>query len=219
MQDDSENFRNIPKPSEAFGNLPNLSERKENHILTAREVTRMFEEAGVSRTERSIINWCHPDKHGVSRLDAYYDANERKYFITPQSVERAIKEEQAKINTGMVPNTSKRIQSVPNDPEDARRETGDETKRVKGLEQEIMDLKITNKGKDYFITQLKEDREQFVRERETFVQQLMTQNHRIGELETKLLQLEAPHHKAEIIAPSQPSREASTDERVTAELP
>jgi hypothetical protein len=29
-------------------------------------------------------------------LDAYYDPNERKYFITPQSVELAIKEEQHK---------------------------------------------------------------------------------------------------------------------------
>ena len=63
---------------------------------------------------------------------------------------------------------------------------------MRELEQEIMDLKITNKGKDYFVAQLKEDREQFVRERETFVQQLMTQNHRIGELETQLLQLEGP---------------------------
>jgi len=65
----SEAFRNLPNDSEAFRNIPNLSERKENHILTAREVTHLFEEAGVPRTERSIINWCHPDKHGVSRLD------------------------------------------------------------------------------------------------------------------------------------------------------
>ena len=199
MQETSENFRSVPKTSASSGNIPNLSERKENHILTAHDVTRMFEEAGVSRTERSIINWCHPDKHGVSRLDVFYDTNERKYFITPQSVELAIKEEQAKIHPGTLPNASETIQSVRHDAasdgrfkEHVERETGEDTQRVKALEQEIMDLKITNKGKDYFLAQLKEDREQFVRERETFVQQLMTQHHRIGELETQLLQLVGP---------------------------
>ncbi len=199
----SELFGNIPKDSEAFRNLPNASERKESHTLTVRESARMFEDAGVARTERSIINWCHPNKDSVSRLDCFFDTNEHKYFITSQSVALAIKEEQAKIHTGTLPNTSETKQSVPNGAtpdgqlkEHTERETVEDIKKVKELEQEILDLKITNKGKDYFITQLKEDREQFVHERETFVQQLMTQNHRIGELETQLLQLEAPKRGA-----------------------
>ena len=53
----------------------------------------MFETAGVARTERSIINWCQPNRQGIARLDSYYDPNERKYYITPQSVETAIQEE------------------------------------------------------------------------------------------------------------------------------
>jgi len=61
-----------------------------------RKVTRMFEAAGVARTERSIVNWCQHNAQGFGKLDAYYDANERRYCITPQSVELAIKEEQAK---------------------------------------------------------------------------------------------------------------------------
>lgn len=235
VQQDSERFRNLPNNSEAFRNVPNLSERNENHILTAREVTRMFEDAGVSRTERSIINWCHPEKYGTSRLDCFYDANERKYFITPQSVERAIKEEQAKIKAETVPQPSETTQHIPNggtSDEQRREREGHETtehiKKARELEQEIMDLKITNKGKDYFIAQLKEDREQFVRERQTFVQQLMTQNHRIGELETKLLQLEAPrpgairdvttpveNHDAEIVEPQEISRATLTHESVS----
>ena len=227
MHDASENFRSVPKTSEPFGNIPNLSERKENHILTAREVTRMFEEASVSRTERSIINWCHPDKHGVSRLDAYYDPNERKYFITPQSVERAIQEEQAKAKTSTMPDASETAQrGLPNgaasavrEREEAGHETFEDRRRVRELEQEILDLKITNKGKDYFLEQLKADRERDAQERAHLTQQLIAQSRAIGELETRLLQLEAPKHGAEIIEPGQSPREVSTDERVTVELP
>ena len=95
--DSSEDFGKIPNDSETFGNIPNRSERKENHVLSVHSVARMFEDAGVARTERSVTNWCQPDKNGVAKLDCFYDQNERKYYITPQSVERAIEEERSKI--------------------------------------------------------------------------------------------------------------------------
>jgi hypothetical protein len=95
----SEDFGMMRNDSEVFGTIPNGSERKENHILTVHATARIFEDAGVPRTERSITNWCQPDKNGVSRLDCYFDTNERKYFITPQSVERAVEEEKSKIGT------------------------------------------------------------------------------------------------------------------------
>jgi hypothetical protein len=41
-------------------------------IPDVREAARLFEEAGASRTERSIINWCQPNRQGVSRLDAFF---------------------------------------------------------------------------------------------------------------------------------------------------
>lgn len=53
----------------------------------------MFEAAGVARTERSVINWCQPNWQGIPRCDSYRDPNERKYQITPQSVEAVIQEE------------------------------------------------------------------------------------------------------------------------------
>lgn len=56
----------------------------------------MFEAAGVARTERSIVNWWQLNPHGVARLDACFDPNERKYFIIPGSVDSAIVEERAK---------------------------------------------------------------------------------------------------------------------------
>jgi len=183
----AENFGSIPNGSESFRTVPKSSERKENHTLTVRDVARMFEAEGVARTERSVTNWCQPNRSGIARLDAYFDPNERRYFITPQSAEFAIQEEKARMakigevaDLGRkVPNDSER----PNTPPPTASEPSAD--RVKSLEQEIMDLKITNKGKDYFILQLRE-------EREAHIQQLLTSSHRIGELETKLLGLEGP---------------------------
>src|ERR1039457_4003226 len=97
-------FRTVPNPTEVFGKVPQAAERQENHTLTVRETARRFEAAGVARTERSIINWCQPNRQGIARLDSYYDPNERKYYITPQSVETAIQEEiqRAKQSTGVL---------------------------------------------------------------------------------------------------------------------
>lgn len=56
---------------------------------------------------------------------------------------------------------------------------------VKALERKVGDLKITNQAKDYYIDRLE-------RERGDFIEKLMTSSHRVGDLEAKLLQLEAP---------------------------
>lgn len=193
----SEPFRTVRNDSESFRSVPHLSERKENHTLTVREAARMFEAAGVTRTERSITNWCQIPAQGIARLDAYFDPNERKYFITPQSVESAIAEEKAKAakaNTpsepvGNVPQTSERA-SERRTPlsEDDKERLGE----LEELEKELMDLKITNRGKDFFIEQLQKEREQFSIERQTYVQQLMSYTHKVGELETRLFQIESP---------------------------
>ena len=159
----------------------------------------MFETAGVARTERSIVSWCQPNRTGIARLDAYFDPNDRRYYITPQSVELAIKEEQAKAarrndtpeDPGAVPKTSagQNRQSAPDsdlNPASSKR-----------LDQEILDLKITNRGKDYFIEELKSEREAFVQERQGYVEKLMSFNRQVGELQTKLLQLEGPEMREE----------------------
>ena len=204
VQNDSETFRTVPQSSEHFGSIPQTSEsfrsvpkmveRKENHTLTVREVARMFEEAGVARTERSIINWCQPNKMGVARLDHYFDPNERKYFISPQSVEAAIQEEKAKnfkampstIGDTSLPKDSETLQKVHKQPSEV------DPDRIRELKKEVLDLKITNRGKDYFIEQLQKEREAFGKERQEYVENLMSFNRKVGELETKLMQLEAP---------------------------
>lgn len=116
-----------------------------------------------------------------------FDPNERKYFITAQSVALAIQEEQARAAKSS--DTSEAISNIPNPseskPEQPRTSAANDPKDIKALEREIQDLKITNRAKDYFIDQLKE-------ERSTYEEQLMASSRKVGELETRLLQLEAP---------------------------
>ena len=209
MQNGSESFRTVPQASETFGkvpnhsarfgNVPHPSERNENHSLTVREAARMFEAAGVARTERSITNWCQPNRSGVARLDAYFDPNERKYYITPQSVELAMAEEKAKaakLNDpaeafGKMPQDSDGFRTVPHDAEIVKKTApvseGDKS-RILELERENLDLKITNRAKDMVIEQAR-------KEREGFFDQLLSASRKMGELETKLLQLEGPEKR------------------------
>jgi hypothetical protein len=216
VRHDTETFRRLPNSSAGFRNVPNHSERKESHTLTVREVARHFEASGVARTERSIINWCHPNKQGVSRLDCYFEPNEGKYFITPQSVELAIREEQAKaVKNTMEPPSSERPGDVPKpsegNSEPSRGGAAESTEQVKALQQEVMDLKITNRAKDFFIEQLQKEREGFTVERREYVEQLMTFNRRVGELETKLLLLGTAQPEYSSAAEAAPGASARVD--------
>lgn len=184
---DAETFGSVRNSAEGFRTVPQPAESRDKYTLNVREVSRMFEAAGVARSERSIVNWCQRNALGVGKLDAYFDPNERKYFITPESVEMAIAEEKAKAarhGAGGEP-----IGNIPKPAEAPQpatpTETPADTNRVKALESEVMDLKITNRAKDYFIDQLKQNQKEFVVE-------LATVHRRVGELETQLLQLEAP---------------------------
>ena len=68
------------------------------------------------------------------------------------------------------------------------------------MKQEIMDLKITNRGKDYFIEQLQKDREALVTERKEYIAQLVNVSRQVGELEAKLMQLAGPKTERELRA-------------------
>lgn len=146
----------------------------------------MFEAAGVARTERSIVNWCQPNPQGVARLEAHFDMNDRKWFITPQSVDRVITEEKAKAQKSNPP-ISESFRTIPQDAEvktSFRNEPrSEDPERLKELEKEVLDLKITNRGKDYFIEQLQ-------KERAGLLDQVVTSSRKVGELAARLLQLE-----------------------------
>jgi len=175
----------VPKDTEEFGKIPQATERKENHTLTVRETARMFETSGVARTERSIINWCQPNRQGIARLDSYYEPNERKYYITPQSVEAAIQEEIQRAKKSKEPPTSESFgSSVAHVKHPGNTNLADE-QRHKELEREIFDLQITNRGKDYLIGELN-------KERKSFFDQILATNRTVGQLEAKLQLLEGP---------------------------
>lgn len=181
----SAEFRTVPKLTEEFGKVPQVAERKENHTLTVRETARMFESAGVARTERSVINWCQPNRQGITRLDSYYDPNERKYYITPQSVEAVIQEEIQRANKSSEPSTSEAFGSPVAHVKHSGNINNTDEKRLKELEREIFDLQIANRGKDYLIGELNKDRK-------SFYDQLLNANRIVGQLETKLNQLSGP---------------------------
>jgi len=183
VQSPTEKFRTVPNDAEEFGKVPQVAERKENHTLTVRESARIFEVAGVARTERSIINWCQPNRQGIARLDSYFDPNERKYYITPQSVEAVIQEEIQRVNKSSEPSTSEPFGTpVAHVKHPGNTSVADE-KRLKELEREIFDLQIANRGKDYLIDQLKG-------ERTSFFNELLSANRTVGQLETRLNQLD-----------------------------
>jgi chromosome segregation ATPase len=135
---------------------------------------------------------------GIARLENYFDPNERKYFISPKSVDQVIQEEIAKAAKAVDPST--RQEHLPKDSETEKPLTAASSEadpgRLRELEKEIIDLKITNRGKDYFIEQLQKEREGFVDERAGYVEKLMSFNRKVGELENKLLQLEGPRENS-----------------------
>jgi len=205
----SETFRSVPNDSASFRTFPKPSERTANHTLTVREVARMFEEAGVSRTERSIVNWCLPNKHDVSRLDGVYDANERKWFITHESVDRAIAEEQARAarHHEPLPNLSETVrdevkEEVPHASEARPNRESSDTGEVTELHAKLRDLEITTRVKDAVIKKLEGDLHNADEERKGYIQQLIDRSHRVGSLESQLLQLSAPKNDSEHLLPN-----------------
>jgi len=177
----SAEFRTVPNTAEDFGTVPQTAERKENHTLTVRETARMFEAAGVARTERSVINWCQPNRQGITRLDSYYDPNERKYYITPQSVEAVIQEEiQRAKKTADASGSEGFGSSVTHvkHPASSTNRKSDEIRRIEELERTVNDLKISNQVKDLFIDLLK-------RERSQVFEKFLPDNQLIGQLEAK----------------------------------
>jgi hypothetical protein len=125
-------------------------------------------------------------------LDACFDPNELKYYITPQSVDLAIAEEKAKAAKGNTP--SEPVGSVPKEPERRSGQPADsrEPGRIKELELQVRDLEITNRVKDQVIGMKDQQIGQLQQEQRDYIERLIDSGHRIGELETKLLQLEGP---------------------------
>ena len=130
---------------------------------------------------RSIINWCRLNRHGVARLDSFFDENEGRYYITQESVNRAVEEERAK-----QPAAAKQPVAETDLPHHAetpqRHDAGGGSANVKELERQNRDLEIATRAKDFYIERLEKERGQYV-------QQLVGMSRYVGELESNVLQL------------------------------
>jgi flagellar biosynthesis GTPase FlhF len=212
----SEHFGSIPNGSEEFGTVPALVEeleRVEKYSLTVREATHMFEEAGVPRTERSIVKWCTPNPHGMPRLMSRYDTNERRWFITEDSVRIAIAEEIAKQRELEARNAQAPEHVTPGEgnteqPKEEEREertaertfkrstpegeatTAEKDKIISELEYQLRSEQIASRAKDMFMKQME-------KERVHLLDQVTKMSYKVGVLETKLLQIEAPRQTNE----------------------
>lgn len=188
----SEAFRTVPKPAET-----RYVERRTTHTLTVQEVARQFEAAGVARTERSITNWCRPTAQGIARLDASYDPNERRWYVTPESAGRAIAEEQARARRTTAEPVPHPSEGEPAQDMKTGSHRGESThsdlRELDELRKENLDLKITNRAKDQFIDLLQKERSEFAGERDRYVQQLVAASRQIGELEQRLLLPDSNH--------------------------
>src|SRR5918911_1711889 len=107
----SENLTVFPNHSETnFVPFRKPSERKPSHTLTVREVQRIFEDNEISLSEHTVTNWCKQNSQGICKLDGFYDETERRWYITPESVEIAIREERLKLRKD-APNLSEAVQT------------------------------------------------------------------------------------------------------------
>lgn len=222
LPQDSETFGTIPKASEPFRTVRKISERTQNHTLTVQEVARLFEKGGAPRTERSIINWCQLNRQGVARLDAFFDENEGRYFITPQSVTLAIGEEIAKRPPPAPqpePELPKQSEPVGNAAsEKSHRPSEPDDEETRDLRRKVMDLEITNRVKEQLLTRLNDELIRKDEERRTYIERLIADSRRIGELESQVLQLGAPvQSKYDLPKPADSFRAVPHDMETTRE--
>ncbi|MCP4901534.1 MAG: helix-turn-helix domain-containing protein, partial [bacterium] len=92
---DSVGQRRTEEPKDV-GHDPDLPHRDVRHALTTYEAARIFEEAECRVSERTVIRWCNTNKRGTRRLDCAFEPDERKYYISEESVKDVIREERTK---------------------------------------------------------------------------------------------------------------------------
>ena len=217
----SENFSNVQNSSEHYSNIQSISEdfstplksskrapgfgrgkkypgaalppeeyQETDFSLIMEEAYSLFENAGERRSVRMIAEYCK-----TGELVCYYDSDDKRWHINPDSVHNKIEKIKA-LNARASQRTSQGTSEDFKPPQshtqipassapEASETSGEHEQTIKRLEQEILDLKITNRGKDYFIEQLQN-------ERNAMLDKVEKNSLMIGELRTKLLQLEAP---------------------------
>jgi len=150
-----------PRPVTEF---PKLKDKTDAHTVTIRSAVRLFEDAGVPRSPRTIVNWCNPNTEGVSRLDSWQDPKDHAYYITQESIEKVIAEEKAKGKYGNLPQPAAPVQQpaeelqqpAANEPERVPQSDKDEGAELRELRRTTFEQGYTIKGKDIVIEQLQQ---------------------------------------------------------------
>lgn len=202
-KDISEKFGKVRKRkklvSEGFRKEIYLSEATPEHTLTIRQAHKKLENIGFDYTEKSVNNWCYPTASKDAILNCARDGY-GNILITPASINARIEEVRRNRLKKQAETRSSEIFENPS--EDfgraserfgkegpgfgkAQKTPESDFERLEGLEQENLDLRITNKGKDEIIKFLKN-------ERGSVLQQTVELARTIGQLETKLKSLEGP---------------------------
>lgn len=217
---DTQDFTGLHSPSRrssGFGRgkkypgaeVPHPGNERGDHMIMEEAYT-LFENQGERRSVRMIAEYC---KNG--ELVCFYDSDDKRWHITRESVENKInKIKDLNARKAAVPprSTSEHFSEDPAPPQRPSEEipprhesTTPPSEDIKKLEQEIFDLKVLNKSKDMYITQLIEDRE---KEREQLLVRIESSNRLVGRFKAKLLQLVAPRTTRDIdflAAPTEPT--------------
>jgi hypothetical protein len=218
----SEGFGSVPQSSEDFGDLQNTSkpgggvgrgkkyagaEIPDHDIghdfLIMEEAYTLFESRGERRSLRMIGEYCK-----TGELVCDYDTDDKRWHITRESVEhkiskiKALNERKAAVAPQHTSEPFTERPAAPQRPAEEIRQDREATPppgdEIKKLEQEIFDLKVLNKSKDFYIAKLVGDNEKLLTRVET-TSSLM------GRLKEKLLQLVAPETARDIEVLTAPS--------------
>ena len=172
-------------PTASAQPAPHVHEASDYSISVEEASSRCFE-AGVPRSPRTLMRYCAHGHLDCSKVDT--ERNE-KYLISRSSLDRRIQELLQVATTGHVESQrdTTRHDAPSRDTSRSDEQSAELTEKVKQLEAENLDLKITNRAKDQLIQMVRE-------ERVGFIDQLTAASRRMGQLEERL-QLMAPRNE------------------------
>jgi hypothetical protein len=189
-----------------------------DYNLTTKEAARRCVDAGLPRIERTMLNWCQPDRNGESRMKCHYDHASRKWYINEESFEVALAEEISRAKSRgefLGPKVEEEKMSVPVEKQplqENERSQSSESRayRTADAEREFRDVAIASGVKDLRIKDLERHIEKLEdavahekAEKREYIERLITLSGRAGQLEgvisgPALLEAKNPDHEKPI---------------------
>lgn len=205
-------YGNVPQHTASYGNMPHdaapyrrlpqdavIDEDEDvDYNLTTKEAARRCVDAGLPRIERTMLNWCQPDRNGESRMKCHYDHASRKWFINEESFEVALAEEISRAKSRgefLGPKVEEEKTSVPIEKQPSQENQRNESSegkpyRTADAEREFRDVAIASGVKDLRIKDLERQIEKLEddvarekTEKREYVERLITLSGRAGQLE------------------------------------